>query len=130
MIQEDVSCLNLPSSKTVLLNNFGGEWLRYGNGDESKGCAFAMRDAGARVLVTEMDPIYALQACMVGFQVVKMEDVDIFTSATGNLDIRNVEHIKKMKDNAIIGYFENEIDMAGLGKMEGIKVKSILPQVD
>ena len=105
-----------------------------GNGDESKGCAFAMRDAGARVLVTEMDPIYALQACMVGFQVVKMEDVvgevDIFTSATGNLDIINVEHIKKMKDNAIIGYFENEIGMAGLGKMEGIKVKSILPQVD
>merc|ERR1719223_1263794 len=114
MIQEDVSCLNLPSSKTVLLNNFGGEWLRYGNGDESKGCAFAMRDAGARVLVTEMDPIYALLACMVGFQVVKMEDVvgevDNFTSATDNLDFINGEHIKKIKDNAIIGYLGNEID--------------------
>ena len=88
-------------------------------------------------MVTEIDPICALQACMEGFQVVKMEDVvgeiDIFTSATGNFDIITVEHMKKMKNNAIvgnIGHFDNEIDMAGLEKLEGIKVENIKPQVD
>merc|ERR1719362_1440817 len=108
-----------------------------GYGDVGKGCAFAMRGAGARVLVTEIDPICALQACMEGFQVVKMEDVvgeiDIFTSATGNFDIITVEHMKKMKNNAIvgnIGHFDNEIDMAGLEKLEGIKGENIKPQVD
>ena len=108
-----------------------------GYGDAGKGCALAMRGAGARVLVTEIDPICALQACMEGFQVVKMEDVvgeiDIFTSATGNFDIITVEHMKKMKNNAIvgnIGHFDNEIDMAGLEKLEGIKVENIKPQVD
>merc|ERR1712223_112018 len=109
----------------------------YGCGDVGKGCAFAMRGAGARVLVTEIDPICALQACMEGFQVVTMEscvgEVDIFTSATGNFDIITVEHMKKMKNNAIvgnIGHFDNEIDMAGLEKLQGIKVENIKPQVD
>merc|ERR1711983_543931 len=115
----------------------GKRALICGYGDVGKGCAFAMRGAGARVLVTEIDPICALQACMEGFQVVKMEDVvgeiDIFTSATGNFDIITVEHMKKMKNNAIvgnIGHFDNEIDMAGLEKLEGIKVENIKPQVD
>merc|ERR1712198_578366 len=102
-----------------------------------KGCAFAMRGAGARVLITEIDPICALQACMEGFQVVKMESVletaDIFITATGNYKIIMLEHMKKMKNNAIvgnIGHFDNEIDMAGLEGLEGIKVENIKPQVD
>merc|ERR1712111_64724 len=89
------------------------------------------------VLVTEIDPICALQACMQGFQVVTMEDVvseiDIFTSATGNYDIITLAHMKKMKNNAIvgnIGHFDNEIDMAGLEGFPGIKVENIKPQVD
>jgi len=108
-----------------------------GYGDVGKGCAFAMRGAGARVLITEIDPICALQACMEGFQVVTMEsvvsDIDIFTSATGNYDIITLEHMKKMKNNAIvgnIGHFDNEIDMAGLEGFPGIKVENIKPQVD
>merc|ERR1712109_142876 len=115
----------------------GKRALVCGYGDVGKGCAFAMRGAGARVLVTEIDPICALQACMEGFQVVTMEscvgEIDIFTSATGNFDIITVEHVKKMKNNAIvgnIGHFDNEIDMAGLEKLEGIKVENIKPQVD
>merc|ERR1712029_1204147 len=99
------------------------------------GCAFALRGAGARVLVTEIDPICALQACMEGFQVVTMEDVvgeiDIFTSATGNYDIITLAHMKQMKNNAIvgnIGHFDNEIDMAGLMKIT--KRINIKPQVD
>merc|ERR1711878_147986 len=86
---------------------------------------------------TEVDPICALQACMEGFQVVTMDsvvgEIDIFTSATGNFDIITVEHMKKMKNNAIvgnIGHFDNEIDMSGLEKLEGIKVENIKPQVD
>merc|ERR1712164_53448 len=101
------------------------------------GCAFAMRGAGARVLVTEIDPICALQACMEGFQVVAMEsvvgEIDIFTSCTGNFNIITLEHMKKMKNNAIvgnIGHFDNEIDMAGLEGTAGIKVENIKPQVD
>merc|ERR1711935_498884 len=108
-----------------------------GYGDVGKGCAFAMRGGGARVLVTEIDPICALQACMEGFQVVTMESVvssiDIFTSATGNFDIITIEHMKKMKNNAIvgnIGHFDNEIDMVGLEGFPGIKVENIKPQVD
>merc|ERR1711957_742906 len=108
-----------------------------GYGDVGKGCAFAMRGGGARVLVTEIDPICALQACMEGFQVVTMESVvsfiDIFTSATGNFDIITVQHMSKMKNNAIvgnIGHFDNEIDMAGLEGFPGIKVENIKPQVD
>merc|ERR1739847_227956 len=96
-----------------------------------------MRGAGARVLITEVDPICALQACMEGFQVVTMEsvvgEVYIFTSATGNFDIITVEHMKKMKNNAIvgsIGHFDNEIDMAGLEKMPGMKGENIKAQVD
>merc|ERR1712129_673062 len=92
-----------------------------GYGDVGKGCAQAMRANGCVVYVTEIDPICALQACMEGFQVVTLEDVvgeiDIFTSATGNFDIITLEHMKKMKNNAIvgnIGHFDNEIDMAGL----------------
>merc|ERR1719433_393827 len=115
----------------------GKRALVCGYGDVGKGCAFAMRGAGARVLVTEIDPICALQACMEGFQVVTMEsvvgEIDIFTSATGNFDIITVDHMKKMKNNAIvgnIGHFDNEIDMAGLEKLEGIKVENIKPQVD
>jgi len=115
----------------------GKRALVCGYGDVGKGCAFAMRGAGARVLITEIDPICALQACMEGFQVVKMEsvvgEIDIFTSATGNFNIITLEHMKKMKNNAIvgnIGHFDNEIDMNGLEKLEGIKVENIKPQVD
>jgi adenosylhomocysteinase len=115
----------------------GKRALVCGYGDVGKGCAFALRGAGARVLITEIDPICALQACMEGFQVVKMEsvvgEIDIFTSATGNFNIITFEHMKKMKNNAIvgnIGHFDNEIDMAGLEKSEGIKVENIKPQVD
>merc|ERR1712032_57077 len=104
----------------------GKRALILGYGDVGKGCAFAMRGAGARVLITEVDPICALQACMEGFQVVTMDsvvgEIDIFTSATGNFDIITVEHMKKMKNN--------EIDMIGLEKFEGIKVENIKPQVD
>merc|ERR1712137_1500714 len=115
----------------------GKRALVAGYGDVGKGCAFAMRGAGARVLVTEIDPICALQACMEGFRVVTIEEVvgeiDIFTSATGNFKIITLEHMKKMKNNAIIGnigHFDNEIDMAGLEKFAGIKVENIKDQVD
>merc|ERR1711975_27916 len=101
------------------------------------GCAVAMRGAGARVLVTEIDPICALQACMEGFQVVTIEEavgyVDIFMGATGNYDIITLEHMKKMKNNAIIGnigHFDNEIAMEDLEQFPGIKVENIKPQVD
>merc|ERR1711862_320974 len=106
----------------------GKRALVCGYGDVGKGCAFALRGSGARVLVTEGDPICALQACMEGFQVVTLEDVvgevDIFVSSTGNFDIITLERMKKMKNNAIvgnIGHFDNEIDMAGLESLEGIK---------
>jgi len=115
----------------------GKRALVCGYGDVGKGCAFALRGAGARVLVTEIDPICALQACMEGFQVVALEsvvgEIDIFTSATGNFNIITLAHMKKMKNNAIvgnIGHFDNEIDMDGLEKMEGIKVENVKPQVD
>merc|ERR1712232_765264 len=115
----------------------GKRALVCGYGDVGKGCAFAMRGAGARVIVTEIDPICALQACMEGFQVAALEsvvgEIDIFTSATGNFNIITLEHMKKMKNNAIvgnIGHFDNEIDMAGLENTEGIKVENIKPQVD
>jgi adenosylhomocysteinase len=94
-----------------------------GYGDVGKGCAQALRGQGARVVVTEIDPINALQASMEGYQVVRVEDVvksgDVFITATGNLDVLTVEHMSKMKDCAIIGnigHFDNEIDMAGLKK--------------
>merc|ERR1711988_1657243 len=115
----------------------GKRALVCGYGDVGKGCAFALRGAGARVLISECDPICALQACMEGFQVVTLEEVvgevDIFVSSTGNFNIITLEHMKKMKNNAIvgnIGHFDNEIDMAGLEGFPGIKVENIKPQVD
>lgn len=108
-----------------------------GFGDVGKGCAGAMRACGARVSVTEIDPICALQALMEGYEVKKLEsvlaDTDIFITATGNKDIILAEHMAKMKNNAIvgnIGHFDNEIDMAGLAKIQGIQVQNIKPQVD
>merc|ERR1711939_571874 len=102
-----------------------------GYGDVGKGCAFALRGCGARVMITECDPICALQACMEGFQVVTMEqsvaEADIFVSSTGNFNIITFEHMKKMKNNAIvgnIGHFDNEIDMAGLENSPGMKVEN------
>merc|ERR1712063_199313 len=115
----------------------GKRALICGYGDVGKGCAFAMRGAGARVLITEIDPICALQACMEGFQVVTLEsvvgEIDIFTTTTGNFNIITVEHMSKMKNNAIvgnIGHFDNEIDMAGLEGFPGIKRVTIKPQCD
>jgi adenosylhomocysteinase len=105
-----------------------------GYGDVGKGCAAAMGRQGARVIVTEIDPICALQAAMEGYQVMTMEDAastgDIFVTATGNVDIITVDHMRKMKDRAIvcnIGHFDNEIDVAGLQNMKWSEVK---PQVD
>merc|ERR1711881_271107 len=108
-----------------------------GYGDVGKGSAFAMRGSGSRVLITEIDPINALQACMEGFQVATMESVvgemDIFVTTTGNFNIIRLEHMQKMKNNAIvgnIGHFDNEIQMAELEGFPGIKVENIKPQVD
>merc|ERR1719440_2740381 len=110
----------------------GKRVLICGYGDVGKGCAFAMRGAGARVMIAEIDPICALQACMEGFQVATLEsvigEIDIFVTTTGNKDIITVEHMKKMKNNAIvgnIGHFDNEIDMAGLETLQGVKVVNI-----
>jgi len=115
----------------------GKRALIAGYGDVGKGCAFAMRGCGARVFVTECDPICALQACMEGFQVARIEDVvgevDIFVSCTGNYKIITCEHMKKMKNNAIvgnIGHFDNEIEMDAVEKFPGMKVENIKPQVD
>jgi adenosylhomocysteinase len=108
-----------------------------GYGDVGKGCADSLRGQGARVLVTEIDPICALQAAMEGYEVVQLDDVvekvDIFVTATGNKDIITAEHMGRMKHQAIvgnIGHFDNEIDMAGLEKVAGIKRINIKPQVD
>jgi len=108
-----------------------------GYGDVGKGCAQAMKNSGARVMVTEIDPICALQACMEGFQVVRLNDVvaeaDIFITTTGNKDIIMLSHMQKMKNNAIvgnIGHFDNEIDMAGIENFPGVKRLNIKPQVD
>ncbi|KAI8028436.1 Adenosylhomocysteinase [Camellia lanceoleosa] len=108
-----------------------------GYGDVGKGCAAAMKQAGARVIVTEIDPICALQALMEGLQVLTLEDVvseaDIFVTATGNKDIIMVDHMRKMKNNAIvcnIGHFDNEIDMHGLETYPGVKRITIKPQTD
>jgi adenosylhomocysteinase len=108
-----------------------------GFGDVGKGCAASLRGQGARVIVTEIDPICALQALMEGYEVRTVEDVvgsaDIFITATGNRDIITVDHMAKMKHQAIvgnIGHFDNEIDMAGLTRYPGIKRINIKPQVD
>jgi adenosylhomocysteinase len=108
-----------------------------GYGDVGKGCAQSLRGQGARVVVTEIDPICALQAAMEGYQVVRLEDVldtaDIFITTTGNKDIITAEHMARMKHNAIvgnIGHFDNEIDMAGLFRQSDIQRVNIKPQVD
>jgi adenosylhomocysteinase len=108
-----------------------------GYGDVGKGCAESLRGQGARVVVTEIDPICALQAAMEGFQVVRLEDVvetaDIFVTATGNRDIITAAHMARMKHQAIvgnIGHFDNEIDMAGLAAFPGVTKVPIKPQVD
>jgi adenosylhomocysteinase len=108
-----------------------------GFGDVGKGCAQSLSGQGARVLITEIDPICALQALMQGYEIVTLEDVvetaDIFITATGNRDIITADHISRMKHQAIvgnIGHFDNEIDMAGLEQVPGIKKVNIKPQVD
>ena len=108
-----------------------------GYGDVGKGCAQSLRGQGARVLITEVDPICALQAAMEGYQVVTLEDAigtaDIFVTATGNRDIIMAEHMAAMKHNSIvcnIGHFNNEIDMAGLARHPGISQHNVKPQVD
>ncbi len=108
-----------------------------GFGDVGKGCAESLRGQGARVIVTEIDPICALQAAMQGYEVATLEDVletaDIFVTATGNKDVISAEQMGRMKHQAIvgnIGHFDNEIDMAGLAKVPGIEKQEFKPQVD
>ena len=108
-----------------------------GFGEVGKGCAQALRGQGARVVVTEIDPICALQACMEGYDVKTVEDVvataDLFVTATGNANVLTAEHMARMKDKAIvgnIGHFDNEIDMAGLKRLPGIRTVNIKPQYD
>jgi adenosylhomocysteinase len=116
------------AGKTVVVCGFG---------DVGKGCAQSMRGFGARVLVTEIDPICALQAAMEGYKVTTLEDTlaeaDIYVTATGNKDVITVDHMLKMKDTAIvcnIGHFDNEIQVEKLEKYPGIKEINIKPQVD
>lgn len=108
-----------------------------GYGDVGKGCAQSMRGFGARVVVTEIDPICALQALMEGYEVSTMEEVapigDIFVTATGNCDVIRGEHLEKMKNEAVvcnIGHFDSEIDMRYLEETQGCKKENIKPQVD
>jgi adenosylhomocysteinase len=108
-----------------------------GFGEVGKGCAQALRGQGCRVIVTEIDPICALQAAMEGYEVTTLEEVvsraDLFITATGNADIITASHMARMKDKAIvgnIGHFDNEIDMAGLKKIQGIRRENIKPQFD
>ena len=108
-----------------------------GYGDVGKGCAESLRGQGARVIVTEIDPINALQAAMEGYQVAALDDVvdsaDIVVTATGNRDVVTAEHMSRMKHQAIvgnIGHFDNEIDMAGLAKLPGVRRVNVKPQVD
>jgi len=108
-----------------------------GYGDVGKGCAQALRGQGCRVIVTEVDPICALQAAMEGYQVLRVEDVvdtaDLFITATGNCHVITLEHMKRMKHNAIvgnIGHFDHEIEMAALEAMPGVRRVNIKPQVD
>jgi adenosylhomocysteinase len=108
-----------------------------GYGDVGKGCAQALKGQGARVMITEIDPICALQAAMEGYQVVRVEDVvetaDLFVTATGNTNVITGDHMARMKHNAIvgnIGHFDNEIDMAALAGFPGIERVNVKPQVD
>jgi adenosylhomocysteinase len=107
-----------------------------GYGDVGKGCAESLRGQGARVIITEIDPICALQAAMDGYQVATMEDIvstaDIFVTGTGCFNVLTADQIRRMKDKAIvgnIGHFDNEIDIAGLAKIPGITKTEIKPQV-
>src|SRR5215831_18759724 len=109
----------------------------FGYGEVGKGCAQALRGQGCRVIITEIDPICALQAAMEGYEVNTLDNVveraDIFITATGNHNIITVDHMARMKDKAIvgnIGHFDNEIDMAGLAKVAGIQRNQIKPQYD
>lgn len=108
-----------------------------GYGEVGKGCAQSLRSYGARVLVTEIDPICALQAAMEGYEVVTMEEAapvgNIFVTTTGNIDVITTEHMKQMPDEAIvcnIGHFDSEIQVEKLKKLSGIKHENIKPQVD
>jgi adenosylhomocysteinase len=108
-----------------------------GYGDVGKGCAHSLRGFGARVIVTEIDPINALQAAMEGFEVTTIEEslgrADIYVTCTGNCDIITVEHLEKMRDQAIvcnIGHFDNEIQVDRLNQRAGVKKLNIKPQVD
>jgi adenosylhomocysteinase len=108
-----------------------------GFGEVGKGCAQALRGQGCRVVISEVDPICALQAAMEGYQVVRVNDVvetaDIFVTATGNFNVITADHMARMKDKAIvgnIGHFDNEIDMAGLKRVSGIEKIPIKPQYD
>jgi adenosylhomocysteinase len=108
-----------------------------GYGDVGKGCAKSMRSYGARVIVTEIDPICALQAAMEGFEITTIEDAlaegNIFVTATGNKDVITAEHMAKMKDQAIvcnIGHFDNEIQVEKLEDLDGVEKTNIKPQVD
>jgi adenosylhomocysteinase len=108
-----------------------------GYGDVGKGCAESLRGQGARVIITEVDPICALQAAMDGYQVTTIDDVvataDIFVTATGCKDVITAEHMSRMKHQAIvgnIGHFDNEIDMAGLARVDGVRKVNVKPQVD
>src|SRR6184192_4919798 len=108
-----------------------------GYGDVGKGCAQSLRGQGARVIITEIDPINALQAAMEGYEVTTIEDTlgrgDIYIAATGNLDIITLEHMERMKDQAIvanIGHFDNEIQVDALNFAKGVKRVNIKPQVD
>jgi len=116
------------SGKTVFIAGFG---------DVGKGCCSAMKGQGAKVVVSEIDPICALQACMEGYTVAPLEDVlttaDVFITTTGNKDIIMAAHMARMKNNAIvgnIGHFDNEIDMEGLQNFKGIKRVNVKPQCD
>jgi adenosylhomocysteinase len=108
-----------------------------GYGDVGKGCAQSLAGQKCRVMVTEIDPICALQACMDGHQVVRLDDIvdkaDIFITATGNFNVITADHMQRMKDKAIvgnIGHFDNEIDMAGLEQLPGVRRVNVKPQVD
>jgi adenosylhomocysteinase len=108
-----------------------------GFGEVGKGCAESLRGQGCRVIVTEIDPICALQAAMQGYEVATVEDfvekADVFVTTTGNFDIITADHMARMKDKAIvgnIGHFDNEIDMAGLAKVKGVERINIKPQYD
>jgi len=108
-----------------------------GYGDVGKGCAESLRGQGARVVIAEVDPICALQAAMDGYQVSTLEEVvefaDIFVTATGCFDVITADHMSRMKHQAIvgnIGHFDNEIDMAGLARIDGIERTNVKPQVD